>query len=62
MSSLNQKANEYPCDETKIYTPRSALQLHSDIHVQNLYDHAPVRIYEKPIKHSGDISKNNDMG
>lgn len=61
MISHNQKDNQYPCDETKIYTPRSSLQLNAEIHARNIYDHAPVRIYEKPVKHSDDISKNNDI-
>lgn len=47
-------------DETKIYTPRS-FQMHREISAANIYDHAPVRIYKKPIKRNTDISKNFNL-
>lgn len=49
----NQNKNQTESDETKIYTPRYAVHIKSaEASVQSIYDHAPVRIYEKPIKNN----------
>lgn len=50
-----------PYDETKIYTPRSFQMQHAD-GVMNIYDHAPIRIYEKPIKRTTDIPESFNPG
>lgn len=53
----NQKKIHYESDETKIYTPRYAVQVKaSDSAVQSIYDQAPVRIYERPIKNGNNSS------
>lgn len=60
----NQKStfmDRVPYDETKIYTPRS-FQTHRETGAMNVYDHAPVRIYEKPVKRTKDISENFNLG
>lgn len=57
----NTSINHIPYDETKIYTPRS-FQMHRETCAMNIYDHAPVRIYEKPIKRNTDISESFNLG
>lgn len=49
-------------DETKIYTPRYVSQIQRDSYSSNIYDHAPVRIYERPIKNNTDISGHYNLG
>lgn len=50
-------------EEMKIYTPRSAAQIRKDITSANILDHAPVRIYERPVKSDFVfLSEHNDMG
>lgn len=56
----NVSTNHIANDETKIYTPRS-FQMHREISSMNIYDHAPVRIYEKPIKRTTDISESFNL-
>lgn len=43
-------------EKTKIYTPRYTSGIHYDAAMQNICDHAPVRIYEKPIRRTTDIA------
>lgn len=53
----NQNKTLTESDETKIYTPRYSVQFKAgDSAFQSLYDQAPVRIYEKPIKNSNTAS------
>ena len=52
----NQKNKPVESDETKIYTPRYAVQMKSVSSVQSICDHAPVRIFEKPIKNKTESS------
>ncbi len=48
-------------DETKIYTPRYASQMRADVHPCVMLDHAPVRIYKRPIKNITDSSERSDV-
>ncbi len=41
-------------DETKIYTPRIASQMKKNESPCVFLDHAPVRIYERPVKKTQD--------
>ncbi len=45
-------------DETKIYTPRIYAQLKENEPPCVFLDHAPVRIYEKPVKTEARTDKN----
>lgn len=62
--NVRKDAPTCPCDEMKIYTPRTSSRMQKESpSLLNALDQAPVRIYERPLRTDYmSFSHHNDIG